>query len=677
MVGWIPINDIATFLQSTWELVTADPENATHLIISILWTLVIYFIILPAITYPVAAILPISTTYRDTSPFRLMRYIILCILGVLLPAIIWFTALISSPAIAEIFVGTETEDSWFPVSKIETRFMLFIGHCMVIGHYYWIIGLIGLFLFHLLAFKASDMIAAFIRLWDEGFYGMGGSTRFANMIEEIADRYKKQENALFLGNSLFIPWLQIGRKDDRHMITFAGSRSGKGTSSIIPNLLAWKGSMLCIDPKGTNYHVTHAHRKKSGFVFAVDPFAVCGKETDSFNPLAEIDINDMTALDQINTISEAVIYDDSNKKNAYFTEEARAIFTGYTAYVLSNKKHYPEPNIIDIFNIITRTTQEEKDLIHAHMLSIQSPLSATTNEIATRIIDGEKASGSEFYNVIQSLKNQIRWLSSPAVQRVLSHSTFNFKMMRNTPTSIYLIMPPSEIKRYKKLQRLFINTAFSNVQKGGKSPTPCLFLIDEADSLGHMEEVQKGYGYLAGFNILIWTFWQDMGQLTEMYGNALSTFIGSSRAIQVFSVTDDITLKFIADKLGNRRLGGSINPFSSKPDTQPFRERNEIEREISKESGKSYVLRHGKTAMLVRRAEYYKSAQWCNDASLDPDYPDTRLPPLSVPFLMLKEAKEDPALLKDFALGVGKIIGMIIWVWILFNLIIPAIISLF
>lgn len=44
----------------------------------------------------------------------------------------------------------------------------------------------------------------------------------------------------------------IGHVDDRHIITIAGSRSGKGRSAIIPNLLVWPGSCVVTDPKGEN-----------------------------------------------------------------------------------------------------------------------------------------------------------------------------------------------------------------------------------------------------------------------------------------------------------------------------------------------------------------------------------------------------------------------------------------
>lgn len=41
----------------------------------------------------------------------------------------------------------------------------------------------------------------------------------------------------------------IGNDDNRHMLTIAGSRAGKGTSAIVPNLCLWPGSCVVIDPK--------------------------------------------------------------------------------------------------------------------------------------------------------------------------------------------------------------------------------------------------------------------------------------------------------------------------------------------------------------------------------------------------------------------------------------------
>ena len=44
----------------------------------------------------------------------------------------------------------------------------------------------------------------------------------------------------------------VGLPTKRHFLTVAATRSGKGTSLIIPNLLHYAGSVIVIDPKGEN-----------------------------------------------------------------------------------------------------------------------------------------------------------------------------------------------------------------------------------------------------------------------------------------------------------------------------------------------------------------------------------------------------------------------------------------
>ena len=90
----------------------------------------------------------------------------------------------------------------------------------------------------------------------------------------------------------------IGWKDDRHLLTIAGSRAGKGVSMIIPNLIFYKGSAVIIDPKGENAARTAGRRGKGtkaggkGLkqdVYVLDPFGESGRPSASFNPLGSLD----------------------------------------------------------------------------------------------------------------------------------------------------------------------------------------------------------------------------------------------------------------------------------------------------------------------------------------------------------------------------------------------------
>src|SRR3546814_4509662 len=48
-----------------------------------------------------------------------------------------------------------------------------------------------------------------------------------------------------------------------HLLTIAPTRTGKGVGTIIPNLLDYPGSFICIDPKGENARIPPRHRPRS------------------------------------------------------------------------------------------------------------------------------------------------------------------------------------------------------------------------------------------------------------------------------------------------------------------------------------------------------------------------------------------------------------------------------
>src|ERR1022692_1624000 len=79
---------------------------------------------------------------------------------------------------------------------------------------------------------------------------------------------------LLLGESPNIHGNLHVRAPRQHMLTIAPTRSGKGVSLIIPNLLNYAGAVLVIDPKGENAWITAAFRRKilGQKTFIVDPW---------------------------------------------------------------------------------------------------------------------------------------------------------------------------------------------------------------------------------------------------------------------------------------------------------------------------------------------------------------------------------------------------------------------
>jgi hypothetical protein len=120
-----------------------------------------------------------------------------------------------------------------------------------------------------------------------------------------------------LGSSFYNPYWKVGHADGRGMLTIASTRSGKGRSAIIPNLLTWPGSALVIDPKGTNAAVTAARRGHGGGrvssflgqeVYVVDPFGIVpGVKSARFNPLSMISLTGQRVTEDIGLIADALV----------------------------------------------------------------------------------------------------------------------------------------------------------------------------------------------------------------------------------------------------------------------------------------------------------------------------------------------------------------------------------
>ncbi len=138
---------------------------------------------------------------------------------------------------------------------------------------------------------------------------------------EMSGEQWRPEGGLLLGRRA---GRLIGWNDDRHVMTIAGNRAGKGVSLIIPNLLFYEGSALVIDPKGENARITAGRRGKGtkaggpGLgqdVHVLDPFEVSGVAAASFNPIAEIDLNSDDCAEDAGMFADALITHPDHGEN--------------------------------------------------------------------------------------------------------------------------------------------------------------------------------------------------------------------------------------------------------------------------------------------------------------------------------------------------------------------------
>lgn len=120
-------------------------------------------------------------------------------------------------------------------------------------------------------------------------------------------------------------WWGYSFSDKGHLLTVAGTRGGKGTNLIIPNLLGitdYSGSWVVIDPKGENAAITAKYQKSVGRkVVVLNPWDLLNEHLDepqSYNPLDLLaDKESMHLVDDVQIIAEMLVPIEKGDKNRF------------------------------------------------------------------------------------------------------------------------------------------------------------------------------------------------------------------------------------------------------------------------------------------------------------------------------------------------------------------------
>lgn len=349
----------------------------------------------------------------------------------------------------------------------------------------------------------------------------------------------------------------------RHLMTVAPTRSGKGVSSVIPNLLAYEGSVLVIDPKGENALVT-AYRRGAGSeehkieglgqdVLLLDPWDIAatqlGLPRARFNPLDWIKPKDPDAAENAFLLAEALVpmdQADAEGEARFWNEEAKALLTGIILYVATSPKESKKRNLGRVRDILVQGDEGLKETLEA-MYKHPDPVVRST---AARTAEKDPKLRS---NVLAGAQSHTHFLDSPRIRESLAKSDFGFEELKSSHVTVYLILPADRLKTFDRWLRLLIQQAITvNARNIDQTPEkPILFLLDEMATLGRLPAVEQAFGLMAGFGMQLWGIVQDLSQLARIYGETgWQTFISNSGVIQYFGSRDKMTAEYFSTLCG-------------------------------------------------------------------------------------------------------------------------------
>lgn len=403
--------------------------------------------------------------------------------------------------------------------------------------------------------------------------------------DEVEERYPYRDGTVWLGRSGSEGRLPLGYLDDRHVCLVGGSRGGKGTTSIIPALITWPGSLCVVDPKGENATITasrrgagSAHCKGLGqTVKVLDPFQsaqVADTLRGRFNPLDTLDPTAEETIDEAGRIADAiVVVHEGGTNDPFWDESARAMVKGLLLHVLTSPQYEGRRNLVTLRKLITRGDWEsidalreagEKDLPPAHGLlwtglsnnpAFDGLIAGAGDSFTNMLINSPK----QYESVLQVANRNTEFIDSPAMQRLLEASDFQLSELKTRPEglSLYLCLPQRYMNTHYRWLRMMISLTVTEMEKVRGRPAtghPILMVLDEFAGLKRMEVIETAAAQIAGYGVKLFFVLQSLEQLKATYKDNWETFLANSGLKIFFNLEDNFSRDYVSKLIGETEV---------------------------------------------------------------------------------------------------------------------------
>ena len=378
---------------------------------------------------------------------------------------------------------------------------------------------------------------------------------------------REELEALAGDNGIYIGGGWILKDPEAMLIAFGPPGSGKTSGILIPNLLIRPaGSYFVTDPKGEITCITARAQAEYGQkVVILDPWNVQkeigarhGIEASGFNPFEYLRANMDELLDLSEMIAHILIPQDINKHQQFWDERARSLIKLLLAHIVTYLPQEKQ-NFWTLYKMLRTDNDQFAELIVDMKLNsaFDGFIQAGANEIF-----GLLQTAPETYGGIRSnAQNGTKIFESPQLRKSLETSGYDPRWMTDGNTAVYVVIP----ERYRLSHSAWLKIVLGLTLKAvnHKPDKRAIFLIDECANLGKMQEIIDGYAIGRGANMTLFTFFQDLSQLKEVYGeNAANGLLSKSKVREFMDQQDFVSQKYVSDLLGRTTILQKSDSFN-------------------------------------------------------------------------------------------------------------------
>ncbi|UJX44194.1 conjugal transfer protein TraG [Xanthobacter sp. YC-JY1] len=333
-----------------------------------------------------------------------------------------------------------------------------------------------------------------------------------------------------------------------HVLCFAPTRSGKGVGLVVPSLLTWPGSAIVHDIKGENWQLTAGFRARHGRVLLFDPTNV---RSSAYNPLLEVRRGEWEVRDVQNIADILVDPEGSLEKRNHWEKTSHALLVGAILHVLYAER---DKTLAGVAAFLSDPRRAIETTLAAMMTTAHLGEAGPHPVIASAARELLNKSENERSGVLSTAMSFLGLYRDPVVADVTRRCDWRITDLVSgpRPTSLYLVVPPSDINRTKPLIRLILNQVGRRLTEDLQAKADrhrLLLMLDEFPALGRLDFFESALAFMAGYGLKSFLIAQSLNQIEKAYGPN-NSILDNCHVRVSFATNDERTAKRVSDALG-------------------------------------------------------------------------------------------------------------------------------